>query len=192
MLAATIALHVLFVEPAVEAAEKQRVALKEARETLYGKAQKERELLRLVKDNAALQAGLAKFDKRIPGKQGIPALFADVAKLAEDSKLKILQTKPGEAVAVGSGFQGIPYQIEVQGSYHEIATFVGGIESHERFVQILSGVFTGSADDAVRAQIVACLYASGAAPQAVAPETLGPGPGKPMANAPAKGPGKGD
>ena len=159
-IAAAAALHFVLVRPARAAATRQLEDLRKAKTDLSGKREKELEFQKLGAAAAALRVALAKFDRRIPEKDSLPALFAEVLKLAEQDKTRIALMKPGEPVAVGRTVQEFPYELELHGSYHDVARFLADIESHEKFMTVTRASVLGAADEAVRAQVVLCLYGS--------------------------------
>jgi len=163
--AGAVAVRIEVLGPARTRSAKAKQELDEAKEAVYRKDKQERELLRLEKDNAELRAQLAEFDKRLPGKHQRLTLLAELARLAKAKGLQIRQARLGEPVAVGRGIEAFPYELEVEGSYHDVARFIARVESHQMFLRIIRTSLVHSGEQAIIANLVAYVYGTGDAPQ---------------------------
>ncbi len=163
--AAAVAVRIELLGPARARSAKAKQELDKAKQAVHDKDERERELLRLEKENAALRAQLAEFDKRLPSQRRRLALLAEFAGLAKAKGLQIRQARLGEPVAVGRGIEAFPYELEVEGSYHDVARFMARIESHQTFLRIIRTNLAHSGEHAIVANLVAYVYGTGDAPQ---------------------------
>ncbi len=99
-----------------------------AKETAARKEELERELQEIDKR-------VADFEEKLPTRKEIPKLYNKFQLAARDAGVvvelikKLDETKKAPRVE-------IPYEFEVSGSYHELATFLNKLEMGERFVKI--------------------------------------------------------
>lgn len=109
----------------------------------YAKLQKEidtakRQAKNLTKFKAEYekaQADLKIVQERLPKKNEIPKLLANISQSGHDSGLEFLLFKPEPEIVKGF-FAEIPVSIEVLGTYHQVAMFFDRISRLERVVNI--------------------------------------------------------
>jgi len=172
--AAAVAVRIEVLGPARARSAKAKQELDEAKQAVHHKDKRERELHRLEKESAELRAQLAEFDKRMPDRRRRLALTAELAGLAKATGLQLRQIRLGEPVAVGRGIEAFPYELEVEGSYHDVARFMARIESHQVFLRIIRTSLAHSGEQAIVANLVAYVYGTSDAPQGEAGDD-GPG-----------------
>ena len=99
-----------------------------AKETAARKEELEKELQEIDKR-------VASFEEKLPTRKEIPKLYRKFQLAARDASVvvelikKLDETKNVPRVEV-------PYEFEVSGSYHQLATFINKLEMGERFVKI--------------------------------------------------------
>jgi len=71
----------------------------------------------------------------LPNAKEIPALLTNIASLAKDNGLEVLQFKPGTD-AVKGFYAEVPVGLKVVGSYHQVAKFFYDVGSLPRIVNI--------------------------------------------------------
>lgn len=109
----------------------------------YTKLQKEIETAKRQARNLAqfqaeyekAQADLKIVQERLPKKNEIPKLLANISQSGHDSGLEFLLFKPEPEIIKGF-FAEIPVSIEVIGTYHQVALFFDRISRLERVVNI--------------------------------------------------------
>lgn len=71
----------------------------------------------------------------LPNDKEIPALLTNIATLAKDNGLEVLQFKPGADVVKGF-YAEVPVGLKLAGSYHQVAKFFYDVGSLPRIVNI--------------------------------------------------------
>jgi len=172
VIAGLVLVQVMCIMPVSDVATRHEQKVDEAVNKLEDNSKKRREVEKIEKRNAELQARLAVFDKRVPSKGEVAALFAEVIRSASLNNLKILQTRPEEMVVLGQGFYRFPYDLSLEGKYHDIARFICGIEAHASFMQVCRVTLDGTAKAGiVRTNVVIYLYGSASEEKAEPPST---------------------
>lgn len=157
-LAAVVLVQVMVILPPTSLAKAREAELTKAIKEIDANGKKERDLKALERDNAELRTQLGVFEARVPTKTEIPAVFAEILKLADQNDLKILYTQPKDSTLAGQGFHRFPYEIELVGNYHAIGEFISRMESHAHFIQVVKTDFSGSPEGAVRMKLLLNLY----------------------------------
>lgn len=100
---------------------------------------------------------LAQALTELPNAKEIPALLTNIASLARDNGLEVLQFKPG-ADAVKGFYADVPVGLKVVGNYHQVAKFFFDVGSLPRIVNIGSVTIGGAKIENNRLQLtVECL-----------------------------------
>lgn len=102
--------------------------LAEAKETVAKKKELEDEL-------REVDERVIKFEAKLPDRKEIPKLYRKFQLAARDANVVVELIKKLEEVRKPPRV-AIPYDFEVSGSYHELATFINKLETGERFVKI--------------------------------------------------------
>lgn len=113
--------------------------LQEDKETLEVQIVSEQRLARNIKrvreEVKDLEIKLSQALEELPDKQGIPDLLASVSRLARDSGLNELLFRPrGENFR--EFYAEVPVQIQLEGRFHQIATFFDEVGHLPRIVNI--------------------------------------------------------
>jgi len=160
IIATTVLVQVMMIMPSNSRADSARQRLSETIKKLEENNRKGLQLADLEDKNAKDRQLLQVFDDRMISRNRVTALFSEVLRSANRSKLKIIYTHPNESISIGQGFYRFPYDLELQGEYHAIARFFSGIESHTNFMQVVRADMTKSTDSTVRMKVLVYLYAS--------------------------------
>lgn len=80
------------------------------------------------------QVAISAYEKILPSEAEVPGLLDDVALAALDDRVTIVNFAPLEAVE-GEQIIELPYDLQVQGGYHDIGRFVADIVSLERVIR---------------------------------------------------------
>ena len=102
--------------------------LAEAKETVAKKEELEEEL-------KEVDERVAKFEAKLPDRKEIPKLYRKFQLAARDANVVVELIKKLEEKRKPPRVE-IPYEFEVSGSYHELATFINKLETGARFVKI--------------------------------------------------------
>lgn len=84
---------------------------------------------------AKMEKQLEKALTQLPNKKEIPTLLTNLASLAKDSGLDVKKFQPKGEVPKGF-FAEVPSQLELQGSYHQIAEFAQAVGELSRIVNL--------------------------------------------------------
>ncbi len=98
---------------------------------------------RLLANNLAkYKAEFAKMEKRfeaaltrLPNQSEIPSLLTNLAGLAKDNGLEVLEFKPAAEVPKGF-FAEVPADLRLRGTYHNVALFAGAVSDLPRIVNL--------------------------------------------------------
>ncbi|MBI2369773.1 MAG: type 4a pilus biogenesis protein PilO [Deltaproteobacteria bacterium] len=120
-----------------------------------------RDLPKFREENQQLRQQLAQALQLLPDQKEIPSLLSAVSRLGRESGLEFLLFKPGSEVPQGF-YARIPVEIEVTGTYHQLAHFFDQVGRLPRIVNI-HNLNLGNAQDAggqmrLRGQFVATTY----------------------------------
>lgn len=96
------------------------------------KAQNLKKLREVVKD---LEVKLAGVLRELPDKREIPDLLNSISGLARNAGLAVVRFKPG-VESFREFYAEVPIDIEVRGTYHQIATFFDEVAQLSRIVNI--------------------------------------------------------
>ncbi|MFH1730388.1 MAG: type 4a pilus biogenesis protein PilO [Planctomycetota bacterium] len=161
VIAGVVLVQVMCIMPVSAVVKRHEEKVDEAVKQLEDNSKKRREAEKIEKRNADLKALLAAFDKRVPSKGEVAALFAEVVRSASLNDLKILQTQPGEMTVLGQGLYRFPYDLSLEGKYHDIARFICGVEAHASFMQVHRVNLTETSKaGGVRVNVLIYLYGS--------------------------------
>lgn len=83
-----------------------------------------------------LQAKLLKLQTQLPSRQQIPALVDAIAKAAAKAGLKVEVIKPQKVIERLQYLQ-LPIQMQLQGNFREIKTFLNAISNNTRIVTVI-------------------------------------------------------
>jgi Tfp pilus assembly protein PilO len=118
----------------------ERVVLEERRSTLERYNDQARALTQprrlndLKRQEAEYQVALAAYETMLPSESEVAGLLADVAIGAAQNGIAIVNFAPLEAVA-GENLMELPYDVQVQGGYHDIGRFMSEIANLPRLVR---------------------------------------------------------
>jgi len=163
-IAGVVLLQVMLVTPATSAARLAGAKIAESVKKLEKNVASRRKLEKTEQLNHEIRSSLSRFDKRVPVKSGVAALFADVLRSADQNGLRILQTQPKESTILGQGFYRFPYELDVQGDYHAAGRFLSLVESHASFMHIVRVDLTAADGDSVRLKVLLYLYGTAEEP----------------------------
>lgn len=76
-----------------------------------------------------------RFEAKLPTRKEIPKLFRKFQRAAGDANVVVLSIEKLDETKKVPRIE-IPYEFEVSGSYHKLATFINTLEMGERFVKI--------------------------------------------------------
>jgi len=161
VIAGVVLVQVMCIMPVSAVTKRHEEKVDEAVKKLEDNSKKRRDAEKIEKRNAELKTRLTVFDKRVPSRGEVAALFAEVVRSASLNNLKILQTRPEQMAVLGQGFYRFPYDLDLEGKYHDVARFVCGIEAHTSFMQVHRVNLTGiSKAGVVRVNVLIYLYGS--------------------------------
>lgn len=117
--------------------EFDRIAKEEAnlKEQYESRAYKVANLLAFREQMAHMQKSFGALLKQLPAKTEVPGLLEDITNtgLGSGLEIKSIQLKPEESKEF---YVELPMEIEVSGTYHDIASFVSGVASLPRIVTL--------------------------------------------------------
>ena len=95
----------------------------------------------LEKQKQEIQSLVDGFQKKLFTEEETAFLLGRISKLAQDAQIELLASKPFSDVEefpdpYSKKYKKYVYQITVQGSYHQIASFVSLLESYKQYFQI--------------------------------------------------------
>jgi Tfp pilus assembly protein PilO len=93
-----------------------------------------RRLNDLRRQEAEYQVALAAYETMLPSEHEVAGLLADVAVGAVQNEVAIVNFAPLTAVA-GENLMELPYDLQVQGGYHDIGRFMSEIANLPRLVR---------------------------------------------------------
>lgn len=118
---------------------KELVELTEKRDSLSTQIAHERRLAQSLpayrRDIKALEGKLNSALKQLPNKREIPGLLSAIATLAKDAGLQVFRFAPRPDVLMNF-YAAVPADLEVRGTYHQIATLFDEIADLTRVVNI--------------------------------------------------------
>lgn len=92
--------------------------------------------LELYKEQLAeMEATFGALLRQLPEKTDVESLIVDVSQTALASGLEVKKFQPSEEVKKGF-YAELPIDLQVTGSYHELATFISGVAALPRIVTI--------------------------------------------------------
>ena len=118
----------------------ERVLLEERQATLERHNDQARALTQpgrlndLKRQEAEYQVALAAYETMLPSESEVAGLLADVAIGAAQNDIAIVNFAPLEAVA-GENLMELPYDVQVQGGYHDIGRFMSEVANLPRLVR---------------------------------------------------------
>ncbi len=118
----------------------ERVALQDRLEQLEGYNDQARALTQprrineLRRQEAEYQVALAAYATMLPSNAEVPELLADVAAAAVQNDVAIVNFAPLDAVA-GEDLTEVPFDVQVQGGYHDVGRFLADIGNLARLVR---------------------------------------------------------
>lgn len=121
----------------------------------------EKDLKRFESEVVKLDEELQKALQELPDKREISSLLAKISDRARDAGLdvELFQPKPDEKQEL---FASVPVQIEVVGTYHQVATFFDEVGHLDRIVNLTSLLMTqpvvGKDDVQLRTSVVATAF----------------------------------
>ena len=118
---------------------KQYIELTEKRDTLGTQIAHERRLAQSLpayrKEIKALEGKLEGALQQLPNRREIPGLLSAIATLAKDAGLQVYRFAPRPDVVMNF-YAAVPSDLEVRGTFHQIATFFDEIAGMTRVVNI--------------------------------------------------------
>ena len=118
----------------------ERVALSERLETLESYNDQARALTQprrineLRRQEAEYQVALAAYATMLPSNAEVPELLADVAGAAVQNEVAIVNFAPLDVVS-GEDLMEVPFDLQVQGGYHDVGRFLADIGNLARLVR---------------------------------------------------------
>jgi Tfp pilus assembly protein PilO len=88
----------------------------------------------LERREAEYQVRLAEYETLLPSDAEVPSLLEEVAFAAIENDVKIINFAPLPEV-FGDVLVEIPYDVQVQGDYHDVGRFMAGVVSFPRIVR---------------------------------------------------------
>lgn len=88
----------------------------------------------LKRQEAEYQVALAAYETMLPSEPEVAGLLSDVAGAAMQNEVKIVHFAPLQSVA-GENLMEIPFDVQLQGGYHDIGRFLSEIANLPRLVR---------------------------------------------------------
>lgn len=123
------------VVPQMEELERLEQTSRKLETELIQKRQIADNLPQFKAEYAKMEKQLEKALTKLPNKREIPTLLTNLAALAKDSGLDVRTFKPGGEVSKGF-FAEVPADLQLQGSYHEVAQFAEAVGGLSRIVNL--------------------------------------------------------
>jgi Tfp pilus assembly protein PilO len=159
----------------------ERVATEERLETLQSYNDQARALTQparlrdLEQREAEYQVRLAEYETLLPAEAEVPTLLEEVAFAAIENDVKIINFAPLPEVA-GEVLIEIPYDVQVQGDYHDVGRFLASVVSLPRVVRPTISELLQAEVGAVQGLTTAPQAQAPAAGQPAAPTEAAPPP----------------
>lgn len=107
----------------------------------------------LEKQKKEIQSFVEGFQKRLFSEAETPFLLGKISKVAQDSEVELVASKPIESVEpfpdpYAQKYKKFIYQLTAEGSYHRIGDFISRLESYPQYFQIQSLDINPQADKA--------------------------------------------
>src|SRR5208282_1309443 len=114
----------------------------------------------LEKELDSLSVRALDAEKRLPRTRDMPTVFDTVNRLAQKYKVQLTNFAPG-TMGTRTYFIEIPYQISLQGRYHDVGRFLASIAVEERIYNVNNVTFSpgGSVDDKNKLNVTFTLVA---------------------------------
>lgn len=118
----------------------ERVAVEERLETLEAANTEARtrtqpgRLRELREQEAEYQVQLARYETMLPAESEVPDLLEDVAGVALEQGVQIVEFTPLEPIE-GESLIELRYDVEVQGGYHDTGQFLAGVVNLPRLIR---------------------------------------------------------
>lgn len=123
----------------------------------------------LERREAEYQVRLAEYETLLPSEAEVPTLLEEVAFAAIENNVKIINFAPIPEVQ-GDVLVEIPYDVQIQGDYHDVGRFLASVVSFPRVVRPTVSEMLQSEVGAVQGLTTAPQTQSGAGQEAAAPE----------------------
>jgi type IV pilus assembly protein PilO len=159
----------------------ERVVTEERLETLQSYNDQARALTQparlrdLEQREAEYQVRLAEYETLLPAEAEVPTLLEEVAFAAIENDVKIINFAPLPEVA-GEVLIEIPYDVQVQGDYHDVGRFLASVVSLPRVVRPTISELLQAEVGAVQGLTTAPQAQAPAAGQPAAPTEAAPPP----------------
>lgn len=115
--------------------------LQEQNRSLLAKLQEDRRIAnnlpKFKAEYEKMQHQLEQALTELPNKSEIPALLTSIASLAKENGLDVLRFRPGGEIPQGF-YAEVPVQLQLAGSYHDVALFFQAVGDLSRIVNISS------------------------------------------------------
>lgn len=118
----------------------ERIAIEERLETLETANTEARartqpgRLRELREQEAEYQVRLARYETMLPAESEVPDLLEDVAGVALEQGVEIVEFTPLEPIE-GESLVELRYEIEVQAGYHDVGRFLAGVVNLPRLIR---------------------------------------------------------
>lgn len=113
--------------------------LQERNRTLMAKLQEDRRIAnnlpKFKAEYEKMQQQLNQALTELPNEKEIPNLLTSIASLAKENGLDVLRFRPGGEIAKGF-YAEVPVQLELVGSFHDVALFFQAVGNLSRIVNI--------------------------------------------------------
>lgn len=123
------------VVPQMEELERLRQTNRQLETELIQKRQIADNLPQFKAEYAKMEKQLEKALTKLPNQREIPTLLTNLAALAKDSGLDVKTFKPGGEISKGF-FAEVPADLQLQGTYHEMAHFAEEVGKLSRIVNL--------------------------------------------------------
>ena len=101
------------------------------------------ELPKLQADMKKLELEVTDLEKMLPKNKELPELIRIITKTAAKYQVKVTNITPGGAI-VQPNYNEIPFQMNMQGTYHAIAYFLNDIGQESRILSVRNINFTSN------------------------------------------------
>ncbi len=100
----------------------------------------------LERRESEYEVALAAYETLLPDRSEASALLAGVSSAALSAHVEIVSFAPGEEIA-GEDLVEIPYDVQVQGSYHDVGRFLAGVINLPQLVRPEVVALTGVVEE---------------------------------------------
>lgn len=148
----------MFWIPTSKKIEENRVETEKVNKKIDDAKREAKRLESLEKELQTLEFEAKDAEKRLPPNRDLPTVFETIAKLAKRYHVELVTFAPGGA-ATKTYYIEIPYQISVNGGYHDIGRFLAAVSVEERIYNLKDvGYAEGGGDNKLSVHFVLLAY----------------------------------